>query len=72
MRGVVRLVIIVEVAANTGIGGAVIVVAMAVVTIVHRSMGAFQDIIVIMIREKSRFPAWVCSVTGGAFSRQVQ
>lgn len=72
MRRVVRLVIIVKVAANTGIRSAVVVVVVAIIATAHRSMGAFKDIIAIVIRKKSWFPAGICGVTGGTFSRQVQ
>ena len=72
MRRIVRLVIIIEVAANAGIGSTVVVVVVAIIAVAYRCMGTFQNIIIVMIREQCRIPSRIGSVAGGAFSRQIQ
>lgn len=60
------MVVIIQMAADTGIRNAVVVSVVTLVTICDARMCPCQRPVIAMNRESSRFPAWVCGVAGSA------
>jgi hypothetical protein len=70
MIRIVRLVVIIQMTTDTGIGSGIIISVMANYTIVGYShMCASQNIVIIVDRESSRGPVRICSMAGRTLSR---
>ena len=73
MVGVVCLVVIISMAAETSVGSVIVISVMAGCTIVSDGcMRTIQLVIIIMYIEFSRHPVWLCCVAGSAICGQAQ